>query len=630
MPKHTPEHQGVEKFRQDIRIVIAELRDLFADKSLPLDSNASPDQLEARRTQLLCYLSETGKMHEFKTKLKQSVSLIMREKFKQPGSLGESTPDAASIISDLNSALKDEINALLYNEFPAKRPPGGASDEFDSLTLVLDKEKRLAEEAVVNLDFVKAIRHLNRRIVSSTTADPRYAQLWFELGSTVIQSGDIAKAQECFKQALAVNPAHVLALLALGVLFTVRDKFAEAESFFKESVTSSPNDVLAWSCNILFFDLESRDLERRTSLKQMETVSKKDKAKASKKSPYLRASEFCLEMGSTQLVERAMTQELHRYGDSAELQVMLGRAYLMNTQYDKCRQHLQAALQIDKKCTVAMTLIGHSHFMEHGWPHHRADMPVPHCKDAMAFYEKAINTKPVHIETLQYIRIIKFQVASKKWAEAAETAKKAVAFEPSTTAWLGRAISMYYLQDYERAEQALQEAIILDDHNPEVWGASAIVSLLQSTSHPGAQEGVYQPKAAEAVSCLQRALKAGLSTTETFPTHECLLQQAGDLFLRISYYDSAAAAYRRALATTTGLEAIAAINKSLAESCVAMDDKPAAIEAYKKFGSLADVKSDWEVALKELIKLTEGNRTAAKKYQDLLSKDVWVKRQPLP
>lgn len=63
-------------------------------------------------------------------------------------------------------------------------------------------------------------------------------------------------------------------------------------------------------------------------------------------------------MGSTQLVERAMTQELHRHADSADLQVTLGRAYLMNTQYDKCRHHLQAALQLDKKCTVSMTLIG--------------------------------------------------------------------------------------------------------------------------------------------------------------------------------------------------------------------------------------------------------------------------------
>lgn len=39
----------------------------------------------------------------------------------------------------------------------------------------------------------------------------------------------------------------------------------------------------------------------------------------------------------------------------------------------------------------------------------------------------------------------------------------------------------------------------------------------------------------------------------------------------------------RALTTADlGIDAIAAINKSLAECCVAMNDKPSAVEAYRK------------------------------------------------
>lgn len=47
-----------------------------------------------------------------------------------------------------------------------------------------------------------------------------------------------------------------------------------------------------------------------------------EQAKSTKRSPYLRAAQFCLELGSTQMVERAMTQELHKNNDSVELQVI--------------------------------------------------------------------------------------------------------------------------------------------------------------------------------------------------------------------------------------------------------------------------------------------------------------------
>uniref|UniRef100_A0A6U2D1B0 Uncharacterized protein n=1 Tax=Hemiselmis andersenii TaxID=464988 RepID=A0A6U2D1B0_HEMAN len=563
-------------------------------------------------------------MHEFKAKLKQSVAMMIREQFKQPGNLGGQSPEAAKMISDLNAVLKDEINALLYAEFPAKKL--GSDQDTDALQLMLDKEKQLAEEAEINLDFGKATVHLNRRVV----AVPKDAQLWYDLGSVVVRSGDIAKAQECFRQAVTVDPTHVASLLAFGILMTVRDKFSEADKFFKEAVSASPAHVLAWSCAVLFYDLESRDLERRTALKQMDTAQKKEKnpaGKVTKRSPYVRSSQFCLEMGSTQMVERAMTQELHRIGDSEELQVTLGRAYLMNRQFEKCRQHLQAALQLEKKSTVSMTLMGHSHYMEQRWPDHRADMPLPPFKEAMAFYDKALNTKPPNTEVLQYIRLARIQIAIKKIAEAADTLKKCINMQPSATAWLGRAIALTMQEDYDRAEEALQEAVILDDHNAEVWGMTAIVALHQST----ADGGLYQPKADEAVRAINRALKGGLGTKETFPTSEFILQQAGVMFLKIGHYDDAAAAFRRALSSAQGSEAIFNLNKSLAECCTALNDIPSMIEAHRKCGELATTKADWEAAVRALIKATEQQSKAqSKKYSELLKKDVWTQGAALP
>lgn len=43
----------------------------------------------------------------------------------------------------------------------------------------------------------------------------------------------------CSEQAITEDPAHVNALLAFGILMTVRDKFGEADKYFKEAVSVS-------------------------------------------------------------------------------------------------------------------------------------------------------------------------------------------------------------------------------------------------------------------------------------------------------------------------------------------------------------------------------------------------------
>ena len=49
----------------------------------------------------------------------------------------------------------------------------------------------------------------------------------------------------------------------------------------------------------------------------------------------------------------------------------------------------------------------------------------------------------------------------------------------TATMWLGLAVAYYHDKKYLEAEHACAEALILDNHNGEVWGVLCLVALRQ-------------------------------------------------------------------------------------------------------------------------------------------------------
>lgn len=58
------------------------------------------------------------------------------------------------------------------------------------------------------------------------TASPHDAQLWYEFGKIALQNGTFEKAHDCLREALAIDPRHVPALLTYGVFLCRHDRFA--------------------------------------------------------------------------------------------------------------------------------------------------------------------------------------------------------------------------------------------------------------------------------------------------------------------------------------------------------------------------------------------------------------------
>ena len=625
LPKRPPVHAvnpekggaGEESYKAELRNIILDMTEAYmkleAEKRIT-DSN-NPDAVGQAQKEMLAYLKSksVGKWHDFKVKLKTAVVKVVNERFHKL-TFGGVELDPADEIGSLNTFLRTEMNEGLARAFAAKK---SFADEpsLSSLKTLLADELRLADEAEMRMDYRTACVHLAKRII----ADPTTASHWFNLGCVTCRSGNDAKAEECFHKARAIDPNHVGANLGLGALFCKRNCYREAEPYFECVTQNEPgiNDTLAWACATVFYDLDSQENKMKTCAKKLRTMEEKlekktgkeaaKEAAATRRSSYLRAGSFFLELHATLLVERAMTQEFKRPPDTSdmtlheawstspssteELKVVLGRAYLNNKQYAKARMHLDDAIARAKDIrmsqrlpetspsSIALTLKGHTHYIEQGWHQFRCDRELPvaagfpqpyeNSNDRVSieeFYNKAMASKQPYIDIEQYFRLARLLIGGKvpKFPAAQRMLEKACKMLPSATTWLGLGIANYYDKKYLEAEQSLQEALILDAHNAEVWGMICLVALRQILELPPAKEAppgvaledgrtvdmAFPPKLHEASEALRRALAENIGLVESYPRKDTsILEEACDLFAdpKIMAYDLAASAVRQAL-----------------------------------------------------------------------------------
>lgn len=64
-----------------------------------------------------------------------------------------------------------------------------------------------------------------------------------------------------------------------------------------------------------------------------------------------------------------------------------------------------------------------------------------------------------------------------QYAMARDMYLHACSHTPSSLTWLGVGVACYRLGEHEEAEEALCEANILNNHDPEVWAYLAMVCL---------------------------------------------------------------------------------------------------------------------------------------------------------
>lgn len=246
--------KAVEDFHGQLTTVanslLEEFRQMYGDDLLKGSLPQSNDAMDQRRQKFLYELNTSGKYFAFKEQLKNSVIKIVREKYLNTTAFTDKEKLQA-FLSELYVFLIDQMHVALKKFLTAEEAPEEPPPVTDSATL-----KHFAREAEVNQNFELAAKYYQERL-SRNKNDPDH---WFDYGAFCLLIGDFGKAEECFKETVAIAQKHVPGLLMHGCMSLMNEKYEEAETFLEAATCAESKNVIAWTMLGLYYDSIQNDI----------------------------------------------------------------------------------------------------------------------------------------------------------------------------------------------------------------------------------------------------------------------------------------------------------------------------------------------------------------------------------
>uniref|UniRef100_A0A2C9JZF2 Cilia- and flagella-associated protein 70 n=1 Tax=Biomphalaria glabrata TaxID=6526 RepID=A0A2C9JZF2_BIOGL len=182
---------------------------------------------------------------------------------------------------------------------------------------------------------------------------------------------------------------------------------------------------------------------------------------------YMQAVEWLLEVKATSFTERALGHELVTYnGPTPAYYIALAQLRLQKGEYNLAEESLNEALQLDFQSPDAWSLMGHVKYMTNDF------------NGARDCYERTVSfiedARDMHST---YLRLASIYLQENKYETAKRTFLLACKRSPSCVSWLGVGIACYRLNELTEAEDALSEANILNNNDPEVWAYLSLICL---------------------------------------------------------------------------------------------------------------------------------------------------------
>ncbi|WAR19559.1 CFA70-like protein, partial [Mya arenaria] len=472
---------------------------------------------------------------------------IVREKYLKTTNF-EDRQELQTFLSELYVYLIDQMHESLTKTLAIEDQAPVPAPLTDSAQL-----KHFAREAEVNGNFELATKYYQERIARNRN-DPCH---WFDYGTFCLYINDITKkhdvAETFFEAATNVQPRSILAWTMLGLFYdTVQNEIGAEMAYIEanklnqqaavavaralreeelskqrversESETDTQKDEqggLAPTSHTLVPDIKQPtppSSERgQGSARSSEKLSSARRPSASKRSSagrnksdsnlsrpgseykrgsqrgtpqpeetteeqppreptpvptstiYMQAIEWLLEVKAVPFTERALAHEL--------LSPMGGAT----AQY-----HIALARNPD-----AWALMGHVKYLTND------------TAEARDCYERTISFVSDASEMHSiYLRLASIYLQEGRFQEAKTTFLMACKRSPSCVSWLGVGIACYRLGELAEAEDALSEANILNNSDPEVWGYLSLVCLKTS-------------RQLEAEQAYKYAIKVNLEDTE--------------------------------------------------------------------------------------------------------------------
>ncbi|XP_059835276.1 cilia- and flagella-associated protein 70 isoform X2 [Hypanus sabinus] len=232
------------------RVIMDEYQEMFGQKLLEGKlSNEFQDQ-EERKQKLIFELNNSGKYFAFKEQLKHAVVKIVREKYLRTVAF-EDREQLQTFLNELYIYLVDQMHCCLHKMLHVD-PPDPIPESF----LGSAQLKHFAKEAEAGKNFELAKKyHLERLARDKSNPDH-----WFDYGTFYLLLNDYVRAEECFREAIAVDQEHINSLILCGTLACMNEYYKEADNFFESARCFEPNSILAWTMHGLFYESQDQTI----------------------------------------------------------------------------------------------------------------------------------------------------------------------------------------------------------------------------------------------------------------------------------------------------------------------------------------------------------------------------------
>ena len=447
---------------------------------------------------------------------------------------------------------------------------------------ILTRLGALAEEAEMGGDLDLALRyHQDRVVASEGAAERRHVRQvvgggaipWIDYAAFAARCGDFPKADECCREAIALSlpetatstqsgDADPSALLMQSALMCRNGDQDMAKIMLSPMTSEDKADARA--CTMLSIIHLRCDRETKKAEKAMKRAvgagGSSAEASSSRFDLYhdLASWLVCRGLGDMASFVLGVAAKEGRAGnddndasaaDDATIawtaknmereqrvkHLWLGGATALAAgDLDRAEALLRSAVEVEEGCGPAWSVLGHVLARKSDSGTNEA---IDAFQTALPLLEIAQNSGspspalPVAqlgqlYNSLGYLYLQ--QGSGRNVGAAKEVYLRACKLAPTSTAWLGAGIAALELGKHAESEDALAEANILNNQNPQIWGYLALLCL-QSAA----------PRVEEADQSLNQAVRLGLGD----PT---LLERIGASYATLGCYSQAESTLRRA------------------------------------------------------------------------------------
>jgi len=177
--------------------------------------------------------------------------------------------------SFLNGITRQRVLKLLKADGVDVREATLSFADFESADVVPQHSvsaRQLAIPKAALREYLEAEKDLGmrnpdaavKRLEAAVEIDPQFSVAWNELGTIAYQTRKFDRAEECFRQALVLDPRAFDPLVNLGGVLVTVHKLDEAADYNLRAVLTRPNDALANSqLGLTYFEMARMDLAEK-------------------------------------------------------------------------------------------------------------------------------------------------------------------------------------------------------------------------------------------------------------------------------------------------------------------------------------------------------------------------------